>query len=212
MDFKKATRLQDRMASRIRLSWTGGEIRRVAGADVACRQGDNRAAAAVVVLSFPGLALLETLVVRGRLSMPYIPGFLCFREGPLLSRAIRRLRVQPDVTLLDGNGIAHPRHLGLASYIGVRLDIPTIGCAKSAFFPFRQPIAERGGWTAYCTREGEKVGCCLRTKNGVKPVFVSAGHRIDGSLSRDIVLACSTFRLPQPLRLAHLAARGALEA
>ena len=210
MDLARATRLQEMMAAHIRLTWTGGKIRRVAGADVACGPGGERGAAAAVVLSFPGLEVLETSVAKGRLSLPYIPGFLCFREGPLLGRAIRRLKVRPDVTFLDGNGIAHPRHLGLASYVGVRLDIPTIGCAKSAFFPYRFPEEARGAWTPYCRRDGEKVGFCLRTRHGVKPMFVSAGHKIDGLLSRDSVLACCRFRIPEPLRLAHQAARRAL--
>jgi deoxyribonuclease V len=210
MDFKRAMRLQERLAGRIRLAWEGGAIRRVAGADVSCRWGDDRAAAAIVVLSYPRLDVVETSVARGRLPLPYVPGFLCFREGPLLGRAFRGLKVRPDVTLLDGNGIAHPRHLGLATYVGLLLDIPTIGCAKSAFFPFCQPADERGAWTAYRNRSGEKIGFCLRTRRGVKPVFVSAGHLIDGFRSRAVVLACSRFRIPEPLRLAHEAARRAL--
>jgi len=143
VDFSKAARLQERLAGRIRLSWGSGKVRRVAGADVACSRGDDRMAAAVVVLSYPGLKILETASVRQRLRIPYVPGFLSFREGPPPLRALRRQRIGPDVTLLDGNGIAHPRRLGLASHVGVLLDIPTVGCAKSPFYPFQPPDKKR---------------------------------------------------------------------
>jgi deoxyribonuclease V len=209
-DYKKAARIQEKLASQIRLAWKGGPVRRVAGADISCRWGDDRAAAAIVVLSYPRLEVLETSAVQGRLPLPYVPGFLCFREGPLFRRAFGRIKTRPDVLLLDGNGIAHPRGLGLASYVGLLLAVPTIGCAKSAFFPFSMPAEERGAWTAYRNRLGKKVGYCLRTRGGVKPVFVSAGHLIDGSRSRAVVLACSGFRIPEPLRLAHDQARRAL--
>jgi deoxyribonuclease V len=125
------------------------------------------------------------------------------REGPAYFDALRKIANPPDVWLFDGNGIAHPRRMGLASYVGLKLDRPSVGCAKTAFFPFRAPAAERGASTVYKDAKGEPVGLCLRTRAGVRPVFVSPGHRVDLRLARKVVLACSRFRIPEPLREAH---------
>jgi deoxyribonuclease V len=207
MNLARAVRIQEEMASRLILEWRGGRVRLVAGADSSYARIERRIAAVVVVLTYPGLEIVEISSAVRPLSMPYVPGFLAFREGPAFLAAFRRLDRRPDVTLLDGNGIAHPRKMGLASYVGVKLDIPTIGCAKSPFFPFRQPRDRRGSWTEYRNRAAEKVGICLRTRAGVRPVFVSPGHRINFPLSREIVLGCSRFRLPEPLRQAHRLSR-----
>jgi deoxyribonuclease V len=207
MNLSRAIKIQEEMASRLILEWSGGRVRLVAGADSSYDQIERRIAAVVVVLTYPGLEIVETSSAVRPLAMPYVPGFLAFREGPAFMAAFRRLKRRPDVTLLDGNGIAHPRKMGLASYVGVKLDIPTIGCAKTPFFSFRQPDERRGSWTEYRNRSAEKVGICLRTRAGVRPVFVSPGHRVDFPLSRQIVLGCSSYRLPEPLREAHRLSR-----
>jgi len=195
------------MASRLILEWGGGKVRLVGAADCSYDREGKHVGAAAVVMVIPGFEVIETAEAVRRCAMPYVPGFLSFREGPAYFDVLRKLSRQPDVLLFDGNGIAHPRRMGLASYIGVRLDRPTIGCAKSAFFPCRLPAERRGSWTAYKNRKGERVGFCLRTRTGVQPVFVSPGHRTDFELARKIVLGCSRFRIPEPLREAHRLSR-----
>jgi deoxyribonuclease V len=202
-----AIRLQEEMASRLFLRWKGGKVRLVGGADCAFDPIGRSIGAAIVIMSIPDFEIVDVAQAVARLSMPYIPGFLSFREGPVYLDAIRRLRVRPDVMLFDGNGIAHPRKMGLASHVGVLLDIPTIGCAKTAFFRFRPPAGNRGSSTSYKNNGGEKVGCCLRTRAAVKPVFVSPGHRVDFAWARKIVLDCSRLRIPEPLREADRLSR-----
>lgn len=206
-DLKKAAAAQARLASRLDLNWKGGDIHLVAGADCSYDWKKKRVGAVVVVLEVPGFSVVELSRQVGEAAIPYIPGYLNFREGPVFLKAFRNLKIQPDVTLVDGNGIAHPRKMGLASYLGVLLGICTIGCAKSAFFPFQNPRQERGAFTDYMNKEQEKVGFCLRTREGVHPVFVSPGNRIDGQTAMECVLTCSKFKIPEPIRFAHTAAK-----
>jgi deoxyribonuclease V len=208
MNLARAIRTQEESASRLILEWPGGKIRLIGAADCSYDREGKRIGAAAVVMTIPGLEVVETAEAVRPVAMPYIPGFLSLREGPACLAVLGRLSRRPDVLLLDGNGIAHPRRMGVASYIGLKLDRPTIGCAKSAFFPCRLPKAWRGAWTAYKSPNGERVGYCLRTRSGVAPVFVSPGHRIDFRLARKVVLDCSRFRIPEPLREAHRLSRG----
>ncbi len=207
VNIARAAKIQEILASRLVLEWTGGPVRLIAGADFSYDLDRGRIRAAVVVMTFPELGVVEVAGAVRRLSVPYIPGFLSFREGPAFISAFARLHRRPDLTLVDGNGIAHPRRMGLASHVGVMLDIATIGCAKTPFYPFSHPGRERGAFTHYKNLDSERVGFCLRTCSGVKPVFVSPGHRVDFRLTKKIVLACSKFRLPEPLREAHRLAR-----
>jgi deoxyribonuclease V len=162
-----------------------------------------------VVLEYPELGLVETKVVSGKLDFPYIPGLLSFREAPLTLVACERLSVTPDLILVDGQGIAHPRRLGFASHLGLFLDMPTIGCAKSRLCgSHEEPGNEPGNYTEVVD-EGETIGVALRTKAGVKPVYVSIGHKVDLQTAIYWVLECCCgYRLPEPTRLAHLAATG----
>ena len=203
MDLKKAIVLQERLASKLAIRWEGGKINLLAGADFGYELKNKKIGAIVVVFTFPELEIVEVSEARRDLKLPYIPGFLAFREGPAFFDAFRKIRNKPDITLVDGNGIAHPRRMGLASFIGVVLNIATIGCAKSPFFPINLPHDKRGAYTIFRNRNREKVGFCLRTRTGVKPIFVSPGHRIDFIRSKQIVLSCSKFRIPEPLREAH---------
>lgn len=203
MDLRRAVRLQEKLAARLVLEWRGGRIRRVAGADSGYDPDEKKIIAVIVVMAFPDLKIVEVARAVRPLKMPYVPGFLSFREGPAFLAAFRKLRSQPDVTFLDGNGIAHPRRMGLASHVGVLLDVPTIGCAKSAFFPFRLPSERRGAYTHFLNQDGEKVGFCLRTRAGVRPVFISPGHRVSLAMARRVALDCSHYRIPEPLREAH---------
>lgn len=207
INLAEAIRIQQELARRLILEWPGGEISFVAGADFSYSRTGERIAAVIVVMKIPEFDLVEVASALRKVDFPYIPGFLSFREVPAFEEAFQRIRCRPDVTLLDGNGIAHPRRMGLASHAGVLLDIPTVGCAKSAFFPFKPPPLQRGAYTLFKDRNQEKVGFCLRTRTSVNPVFVSPGHRIDFPRSRRVVLASSRFRIPEPLRQAHLLSR-----
>ena len=203
MELKKAMTIQEALGAKVVLEWTGPRIRTVAGADFAYDPEERDIGTCIVVFSFPDLKMIEVSQAVKEVEFPYVPGFLAFREGPAFFEAYRRLRFKPDLTLLDGNGIAHPRRMGLASYVGVVLDIATVGCAKSAFYPFRPPAEPRGSFSIFRNQDGDRVGFCLRTRAGIRPIFVSPGHRVDFVASKRLVLACSKFRIPEPLREAH---------
>lgn len=202
-DLKKAAIAQQRLASHLVLKQTVRKTTRIAGADFSYHKQKKLIGAIVVVLKFPEFEIIEVAEEVRDVRIPYIPGYLNFREGPAFIKTYQKLENKPDLTLIDGNGIAHPRKMGLASYVGVVLDIPTIGCAKSPFFAFDPPSESRGAFSLYKDRQNEKVGFCLRTRTSAKPVFVSPGHRVAFGFSREIVLACSKFRIPEPIRIAH---------
>jgi len=183
----------------------------IAGVDISGQKTQGVATGAVVVLSYPELKLVETKVVNGKLDFPYVPGLLSFRESPLTLAACERLTVTPDLILVDGQGIAHPRRMGLASHLGLFLDTPTIGCAKSLLCGSHEiPGVEPGSYAEVVDR-GEIIGVALRTKLGVKPIYVSIGHKVDLKTAISWVMKCCRgYRLPEPTRLAHLAAGGNL--
>lgn len=203
VNLENAIRTQQILSLKVRLKWDRRDILLIAGADFAYDSEEKRIQASIAVFKMPELELLEVSQAMRATQFPYIPGFLAFREGPAFLEAFRRIRHRPDVTLIDGNGIAHPRNMGLASFVGVVLDICTIGCAKTPFYPFAYPAEEKGAYTTFTNEKQEKVGICLRTRDHAKPIFVSPGHRIDFGQARDIVLKCSKFRIPEPLRQAH---------
>jgi deoxyribonuclease V len=174
----------------------------VAGVDVGFKSG--YAYAAIAVLSYPSLKLVDTSFSVRTISYPYVPGLLSYREGPVILDAIEKVGRYPDVFIFDGQGTAHPRRIGIASHIGVLLDHPTIGCAKSRLCGTHAPVdSSRGSHTALIDR-GETIGAVLRSRTGVRPLFISPGHRIDLPASIDIVLHCCTrYRLPETTRYAH---------
>ncbi len=197
------------MRANISLSSSARLVSSVAGADVSYSKRGGNAVAAMVVLSYPDLDLMDEAFVRGEISFPYIPGLLSFREAPLLIQAFRRLRRLPDVVLYDGQGIAHPRGFGLASHMGVLLDLPSIGCAKKKLVGDFGDVGLQAGSTTPLKLDGKIIGAVIRTRRGVKPVFVSPGHRIDLEFSIKLVLrTCRGFRLPEPLRRAHRMVKG----
>ncbi|MFQ6109156.1 MAG: endonuclease V [Candidatus Aminicenantales bacterium] len=206
MNLEKAVEIQLKLSARLRLKWEERHLEKVAGADFSYDRAHGLIGASVVVMRLQDFEVIETAQVVREVRFPYIPGFLAFREAPSFFDAFRKIRERPDVTLVDGNGIAHPRRMGLASFVGVAMDICTIGCAKSPTYDFTPPSKKRGEFTFFRNEREEKVGVCLRTREGVKPVFVSPGHRIDFQESVRIVLLCSKFRIPEPLRKAHLLA------
>jgi len=187
--------------------------RLIAGADISHEDERGMAKAAVVVLRFPDLVLIETSVIEPRVEFPYVPGFLSFREIPLVLAACERLTLTPDLFIADAQGIAHPRRLGLASHLGLFLDVPTIGCAKSILCGRHDDLEEEPGARSLLLDRDEVVGAALRTKRSVKPVYVSIGHKVDLEAALYWVMACCNgYRLPEPTRLAHLAAAGKLPA
>ena len=203
----EARRLQQELASRVvagpALDLTG--VRHVAGADVST-QGDM-AYATVVVLDFPGLSPVEVRGFEAPLRFPYVPGLLSFRELPSVVGALEKVRTEVDALILDAQGIAHPRRMGLAAHLGIFLDVPTVGCAKSLLVGrFEEPGREKGSATDLVHR-GEVVGRVVRTRDGVSPVYVSVGNGIDLGSSVELVLACCPkYRLPETTRQAHNAA------
>ncbi|MBM2824828.1 MAG: hypothetical protein HW402_492 [Dehalococcoidales bacterium] len=212
LSIPEALALQRQLAAQVTITAEVVRPRFIAGVDLAVGRGQTEATGAVVVLSYPELKLVETEVVQGRLDFPYIPGLLSFRESPLTLAAFEKLNITPDVVLVDGQGLAHPRRFGLACHLGLFLDTPTIGCAKSLLCGRHEVPGVEPGSYAEIVDKGETIGVALRTKLGVKPVYVSIGHKLDLKTAVYWVRACCRgYRLPEPLRLAHLAAGGNLK-
>jgi deoxyribonuclease V len=204
--------IQRRLAGQVSQKNELGTPRLIAGVDISAEGSSGQARGAAVVLSYPDLDVAEVRVAWGKPGFPYVPGLLSFRESPLILAACEKLSLSPDLVLVDGQGLAHPRRLGLASHLGLLLDIPTIGCAKSRLWGQHEAVGEDAGSTAELVDKGEVIGAVLRTQVGKIPLYVSVGHKIDLSNAIQWVLrCCRNHRLPEPLRLAHLAAGGSLE-
>lgn len=204
VDLERAIQIQEHLKDRVILKKAFRELKIVGGGDVAYSKNRDQLLGAVVVLSFPKMGILDTATAFGNIPFPYIPGLLGFREGPILIKAFQRLKIKPDVMIFDGQGIAHPRGFGLASHLGLWLNMPSIGCAKTPLLDaFISPGPLRGSF-AVIRREDQEVCAVLRTKDKVKPLFVSPGHRIDLMTSIQVILtSCRGFRIPEPLRRAH---------
>lgn len=179
----------------------------VAGVDVSCRFRSRLFHAAIVLFSYPRLELLETTTASLEIDFPYIPGLLSFRELPVILRAAQKLTQVPDLLLVDGQGIAHPRRLGLASHLGLWLERPTLGCAKSRLYGEHGEVGvEKGAQTPLLDSSGLEIGSLLRTRSRVKPLYVSPGHRIGIATATQLALCCCRkYRLPEPIRAAHAA-------
>lgn len=200
---KEAICIQRRLAGAVRHVKPKKKIRTVAGVDVAFSRDDKKCFAAVVVWDITLKTIIETQTASKEINFPYVPGLLTFREAPAVLAALKKLKHTPDAIMYDGHGIAHPRRFGIAAHLGVLVGLPTIGCAKSRLVgEYRQPGPRRGSRTLLKDK-GETIGVVLRTRDNVKPVFVSVGHKIDLETAVDTVLACSIgYRLPEPTRLA----------
>ncbi len=208
----QALEIQQRLAVQVSKRSEVTTPRFIAGVDISAGKRGEMATGAVVVLNYPELRVVETKVAQDKLELPYIPGLLSFRESPLTLAACQKLTITPDLILVDGQGIAHPRRLGLASHLGLFLNTPTIGCAKSLLCGNHEaPGAEPSSYAEVADR-GEIIGAALRTKLRVKPVYVSIGHKVDLQTAIYWVMnCCRGYRLPEPTRLAHLAAGGNLK-
>jgi deoxyribonuclease V len=202
---KQAVALQKRLASSVVLKPLPDEITVVAGADVGYSRGHDKSLAAVATYTHPVLECRELVRFQGMLSYPYLPGLLSFREIPLLLQAFERLREEPDVVLSDGQGTAHPRRFGLASHLGLWLNLPTVGCAKTRLVGTHGKVGPMKGQYRSLLYQGDKVGVVLRTRTKVKPLYVSPGHLAEVESSRRLVMRCCLkYRLPEPIRRAHL--------
>lgn len=202
---REAIELQTQLAARILLKDDPGDIHLVAGVDMSLDKRANTGFAGIIVFDYPSLNEVERVSASGPLSFPYIPGLLSFREGPLLLKAFEKLVNIPDVILFDGQGIAHPRRLGIASHLGLILDRPSIGCGKSHLYgDYEEPAEQRGDRMPLRAPDTKAVlGAVLRTKDRVNPLFISPGHRISQRRAVEIVLdCCDGYRIPKPTRWA----------
>jgi deoxyribonuclease V len=201
---KEAMALQSRLANQVVRHDNFGPVARVAGVDVGFEDAGAVTRAAIAVLDYPGLCLAASAIARLPTRFPYVPGLLSFREVPAVLAALEQLESPPDLLLCDGQGIAHPRRFGIASHLGLLLDLPAIGVAKTRLVGTHDTVPDRrGAWVPL--REGEEViGAVLRTRAGVKPLYVSPGHRVGLESAIEWVMACLTrYRLPETTRWAH---------
>lgn len=199
----EAKALQRELAKQVIREDQLDEVRHIAGVDMAINEGNGMARAAVVLLTYPSLEVVEQHVFEEPLRMPYIPGLLSFREIPCILGAFDLLKQQPELVMVDGQGIAHPRRLGIAAHLGLWLDLPTIGCAKSILTGHHEPLSEEAGVWVPLKANHEIIGAVVRTRTRVKPMIISLGHRISLETSVQYVLdCCRGYRLPEPTRLA----------
>jgi deoxyribonuclease V len=202
---REAVELQKRLREQVRIAPLAREIKTIAGADISFNKFEPTVYAGIVVLSYPELEVVEESGVVSETRFPYVPGLLSFRETPSVLEAWSQLKTEPDALMLDGQGLAHPRRVGIACHVGLLIERPTLGCAKSVLVGrFEEPPAERGAWSEMVDK-GEVVGAALRTKRNVQPIFVSPGHLIDLEGAVDLTLGSDGgYRQPEPTRRAHL--------
>jgi len=201
---EQAIRIQETLRDRIILKKSFSKVRTIGGGDVSYQKEGDFLFGAMVVLSFPQMETLDVATACGQISFPYLPGLLTFREGPILIETFQKLGIRPDILIFDGQGIAHPRGIGLATHLGIWLNLPSIGCAKTPLLGESVVPGPSKGSFELIQKNERDVGVVLRTKNRVRPVFVSPGHRIDLPTSIRLVLeSCQGFRIPEPLRRAH---------
>ncbi len=201
---KEAKELQNSLVKEIQICQMPDTIHRVAGFDISYLKEKNRLIAGMVILGYPALDLIDSFVITDQINFPYIPGYLSFREAPVLLRLIESHQYPADIFVFDGHGIAHPRGFGIASHIGVLTDIPSIGCAKKKLVGNYLSPGDQKGNISDLIYKNRVVGNVLRTRNNIKPVFVSIGHRVSLDGATKFILDCTgKYRLPEPTRLAH---------
>ena len=200
----EAVALQQQLRHQIRIEPLTKPVETIAGCDISFNKFEETVYAGIVVLELATMQVIEEAGVISSATFPYIPGLLSFREIPSLLEAWAKLKIEPDVVMFDGQGIAHPRRIGIASHGGLFLNRPTFGCAKSVLVgKYDEPAPERGVWSPM-KHYGETIGVALRTKNKVNPVYVSPGHLIDFQMAIDLTLRCDGgYRIPEPTRRAH---------
>jgi deoxyribonuclease V len=201
---REAVELQKSLRERVRLAPLKKQIKTIAGADISFNKFSTVLYAGIVVMRLPSLEVIEEVGVVSETRFPYVPGLLSFRESPSVLEAWAKLKTEPDAVMFDGQGIAHPRRVGIASHVGLIINRPTLGCAKSVLVgKYEEPEEERGNWTELIDK-GEVVGAALRTKTRVQPIFVSPGHLIDLEGAIRLTLESDGgYRQPEPTRRAH---------
>lgn len=201
---REAVELQKELRAEVQVAPLARSIKTIAGADISFNKFSKTVYAGLVVLALPTLEVIEEVCVVSETAFPYVPGLLSFREAPSVLEAWAKLKTEPDAVMFDGHGIAHPRRVGIASHVGLIIERPTLGCAKSVLVgKYEEPERERGAWTAMIDK-GETIGAALRTKTNVQPIFVSVGHLIDLAGAIDLTLQCDGgYRQPEPTRRAH---------
>lgn len=206
LSYERARAIQTALAEKVQLRSLKGPIRLIAGLDCAFSKDGKRICAVIVVLKFDTFEVAETTTAVAKAAFPYIPGLLSFREAPVCIKAAKKLKTNPDVFLIDGQGIAHPRRLGLASHLGLAFDRSTIGCAKSRLTGSFDDVGLQKGDYSLLRDKAEIIGAVVRTRTNVKPLFVSVGNKCLLKEATRITLACAVkYRLPEPARLAHQA-------
>ncbi len=201
----QAIELQNQLREQICIQPLAKPIQTIGGADISFNKYEETVYAGIIVLSFPSLQEVARATVISKTTFPYIPGLLSFREIPSVIKAWNQLSVKPDLMVLDGQGIAHPRRLGIATHFGLVTDTPALGCAKSLLHGKFEVLPEAAGSTSLLYDQGEVIGAALRTKFKVNPVFISPGHKINLEQSLEIIKQCSSsYRIPEPTRKAHL--------
>jgi len=205
ISIKDAPGIQKQLARKVRLKGKRKPPEIVAGADISFAQNSSRAFAGVVLLKFPSLEVMDEFTSEGELTFPYIPGLLSFREAPILLELFKKVRPAPDLIFFDGQGLAHPRKLGLACHVGLFLDCPAIGCAKSKLIgDYEEPEQGKGSFSHLLDTDQNVLGAVLRSRDGCKPIFISVGHKINLKTAVQRTLECTTrYRIPEPTRLAH---------
>lgn len=202
---EEAIKIQNEMRNLVKIETLQTQIRYIAGADISFDKGSNIVYAGIVVLKFPELEEVDRSLLITEVNFPYIPGLLSFRESPALIKAWEKIKIIPDVVIIDGQGIAHPRRFGIASHFGVLIDKPTIGCAKSLLVGRYKEPDEKAGSHSYLYDSGEIIGVVLRTRDNTQPVFVSIGHKITLDESIKIIMqSIRGYRIPEPTRQAHM--------
>lgn len=210
LNYGQARELQKKLAAKVKFSAIKKPIKLIAGLDCAFGKKTEKEiiTCAAVVLSWPELEVVETVKCSGELKFPYVPGLLSFREGPVCLETVEKLQTKPDVFMIDGQGIAHQRRLGLAAHLGLFFDKPTIGCAKSRLTGTFEPVGIEKGNYSWLKDGNEIIGAVTRTRTNVKPIFVSVGHKCLLTDAIELVLSCSVkYRLPEPTRLADKLSR-----
>jgi deoxyribonuclease V len=207
LSVKEAIVLQKTLAAQVRIQPLPTGLKIIGAADISYSRHTELLIAVIVSLRWPGLDLIESAHYVCKEAFPYVPGLLSFREVPPLIETYRKIRQKPDVLLCDGQGIAHPRKLGFAAHLGLCLGIPTVGCAKSRLCGDHESLTLRKGLSKPLFVNGEQLGLVLCSRDGVKPIYISPGHLSDIASSKRLILRClRRYRIPEPLRLAHLEA------
>ena len=202
----RALEFQRELSKKVIIKKELKELRTVAGADLSILKNEKKLICGIILFSYPDLTEIERVYTVSDEKFPYIPGLLAFREGPAIIETFKKLGQRPDLLIIDGQGIAHPRGFGIACHVGVLLDIPAMGIAKKRLYgKYAEPGEKRGSWSPLLSKEGDVIGSVLRTRDNTKPVFVSPGHKIDTESAREIALVCARgYRIPEPTRRADI--------